>query len=56
VGLILERLGKRGFSAFVVGGAIRDKLIGRTATDWDIATNALPEEIKSVFRDITHFS
>lgn len=56
VGFILERLGKRGFSAFVVGGAIRDQLIGRTAIDWDIATDAGPTEIKSVFRDITHFS
>lgn len=55
-GFILERLGKRGFSAFVVGGAIRDQLIGRTAIDWDIATDAVPEEIKSVFRDMIHFS
>jgi putative nucleotidyltransferase with HDIG domain len=56
VGFILERLGKRGFSAYIVGGAIRDELIGRRAIDWDIATDALPFEIKSVFRDINHFA
>ncbi len=56
VSFILERLSKSGFSAFVVGGAIRDKLIGRDALDWDIATDAGPTEIKSVFREIRHFS
>ncbi len=39
----------KGFEAYVVGGAIRDSLLGITPFDWDIATNALPEEIMSVF-------
>jgi len=56
VGFVLERLDKMGFSSFVVGGAIRDQFIGRTAIDWDIATDAVPDEIKSLFRDITHFA
>lgn len=56
VAFILQRLENSGFRSFIVGGAIRDQLIGRTAIDWDIATEAVTEEIKSVFRDITHFS
>lgn len=40
-----------GFEAFVVGGALRDCLLGRPAHDWDVATSALPEETLSVFSD-----
>ena len=46
---ILSRLEAGGFSAFVAGGAVRDLLAGRTPHDYDIATNALPGEIKAIF-------
>ncbi|NMB47319.1 polynucleotide adenylyltransferase, partial [Patescibacteria group bacterium] len=45
----LNSLKTAGFSAFVVGGAVRDHLLGKTPQDWDIATNAKPEEIIKVF-------
>ncbi len=44
--LILE---KAGFEAYFVGGCIRDILIGKKPKDWDITTNALPEEIIALF-------
>ncbi len=43
-------LKEAGYSAFVVGGAVRDLLLGREPKDFDIATNALPEEVRRVFR------
>ena len=46
---ITERLSVRGFDAYIVGGAVRDLLIGRKPKDFDIATNALPKEIKKIF-------
>lgn len=38
-----------GFKAYPVGGCIRDSLLGKEPSDWDIATNALPEDIMSIF-------
>ncbi len=46
---IIKLLSLRGFDAYVVGGAVRDILMGRTPHDYDFATNALPEEIKKSF-------
>jgi poly(A) polymerase/tRNA nucleotidyltransferase (CCA-adding enzyme) len=46
---ITEKLEKEGFQAFVVGGSVRDALLGKKPNDWDITTNANPEEIKKVF-------
>ncbi|WP_394191997.1 CCA tRNA nucleotidyltransferase [Paenisporosarcina quisquiliarum] len=46
---IIETLQQQGFEAYVVGGAVRDIVLGKPATDIDIATSALPEEIKSTF-------
>lgn len=46
---IVSELTKRGFEAFVVGGCVRDLLLGRTPEDWDITTNAKPEEIQHLF-------
>ncbi len=40
-----------GFEAYLVGGCVRDILIGREPKDWDIATNALPEQILKIFPD-----
>ena len=51
VEFILDSMKKQGFTAHVVGGSVRDSLIGRTLGDFDITTNALPEETKSVFKD-----
>jgi poly(A) polymerase len=45
-----EELQRAGFPTFVVGGAVRDLLLGRMPKDFDIATNATPEEVRSVFR------
>lgn len=46
---ILERLEARGFAAFLVGGCVRDFVMGRHPSDWDVCTDALPEEVMSVF-------
>jgi poly(A) polymerase len=42
-----QTLQEAGFKAFVVGGAVRDLLLGVKPKDFDIATNATPEEVKS---------
>lgn len=47
---ILNRLETGGFSAFVAGGAVRDLLMDKTPHDYDIATSALPEEVKRLFK------
>lgn len=46
---ILSTLEKAGFEAFVVGGCVRDLILGREPKDWDITTNARPEEIQNIF-------
>ncbi len=48
---ILERYEKAGFEAFCVGGAVRDSILLKEPYDWDITTNALPEETKELFFD-----
>lgn len=48
---VLYRLNKAGFDAYLVGGGVRDILLGLTPKDFDIATNATPEQIKSLFRN-----
>jgi len=45
-----EDLQKAGYAAFVVGGAVRDLLLGIQPKDFDVATSATPEEVRSVFR------
>ncbi len=47
----LEKLNNHGFEAYVVGGCVRDTLLGREPNDWDITTDALPEQIIEVFSD-----
>jgi hypothetical protein len=42
---VLYQLKEAGFSAFLVGGGVRDLLVGELPKDFDVATNALPEEI-----------
>lgn len=48
---VVAHLQRSGFEAYVVGGAIRDLLLGKQPKDFDIATNATPEEIKQCFRN-----
>ncbi|MDB4934758.1 MAG: tRNA nucleotidyltransferase [Labilithrix sp.] len=46
---ICERLRGAGKRAWIVGGCVRDTLLGRTANDWDVATDALPNELMKLF-------
>jgi poly(A) polymerase len=48
---VLYRLNEAGYQAFLVGGAVRDLLLGITPKDFDVATNALPEEVRRLFRN-----
>src|SRR5580704_9832613 len=48
---VAEDLRKAGFEAYLVGGCVRDLLLGRKPKDWDITTNAKPEDIQRVFPD-----
>lgn len=50
-GKIIETLEKNGFDAFLVGGCVRDALLGIVPTDYDIATNAIPKQVIDVFGD-----
>ena len=47
---VVKTLKEEGFEAYIVGGAVRDLLIGRRPKDFDVATNATPEEVKALFR------
>lgn len=47
----LSLLEARGYEAFTVGGCVRDSLLGRVPNDWDITTNATPEQMKTCFED-----
>ena len=48
---VLYRLNKGGYDAYLVGGGVRDILLGLKPKDFDIATNATPEQIKALFRN-----
>ncbi len=48
---IAEKLQEADFQAYLVGGCVRDILMGREPKDWDIATDARPEEIQKIFPD-----
>jgi putative nucleotidyltransferase with HDIG domain len=45
----MERLWAHGHAAYVVGGSVRDSLLGRQARDWDLATDARPDRLLAVF-------
>lgn len=49
--IALNKLYDKGFSAYVVGGAIRDHLWGLNPKDFDLSTNATPEEVQAIFTD-----
>jgi len=46
---VLQGLQARGYMAYLVGGCVRDMILGRTPNDWDICTSALPEQVMEVF-------
>lgn len=48
---VLYRLQKEGFDAYLVGGCVRDLLLGREPKDFDVVTNADPEQVRKVFRN-----
>ncbi|MGF1747349.1 polynucleotide adenylyltransferase PcnB [Vibrio cionasavignyae] len=48
---VLYRLHNAGYEAYLVGGGVRDLLLGEHPKDFDIATNATPEQIKTLFRN-----
>jgi len=47
---VCEGLQREGYAAFVVGGAVRDLMLGRHPKDFDVATDATPEQVRGVFR------
>ncbi|MEE9493158.1 MAG: polynucleotide adenylyltransferase PcnB [Gammaproteobacteria bacterium] len=48
---VLYRLHEAGYQSFLVGGAVRDLLLGREPKDFDVGTNAHPEEVRKLFRN-----
>jgi tRNA nucleotidyltransferase (CCA-adding enzyme) len=48
---VLEELAKSGYEAYIVGGCVRDLIMGEKPKDWDVTTNAKPEEIQKIFPD-----
>ena len=46
---IIGQIEEKGFEAYAVGGCVRDSILGRKPMDWDITTNAKPEDIKKIF-------
>ncbi len=51
VKMAVKELEKSGYEAYLVGGCVRDVVMGRKPKDWDVATSARPEEIQKVFPD-----
>ncbi len=49
--MVLRRLSEAGFTAYLVGGGVRDLFIGKTPKDFDISTSAKPGQVKKVFRN-----
>lgn len=50
VKFIIDELGEAGYEAYAVGGCIRDSILGKSPDDWDITTNALPAQVKEIFK------
>ena len=47
---VIEGLEAAGYEAYIVGGCVRDSILGRLPGDWDITTSARPEQVKEIFR------
>lgn len=50
---LLEIFNNKGYEAFIVGGFVRDYVLGKDSFDIDIATNATPKQIKEIFNDVS---
>ncbi|CAL4320674.1 Poly(A) polymerase I [Buchnera aphidicola (Eriosoma lanigerum)] len=48
---VLHRLKQTGYQAYLVGGSVRDLILGKKPTDFDITTNATPEQLRKIFRN-----
>jgi poly(A) polymerase len=48
---VVRRLARHGYKAYLVGGCVRDLLVGRRPKDFDVATSATPNEVKALFRN-----
>ena len=48
---IMERVEGAGFQIYAVGGCVRDSIIGKAPSDWDLTTSALPNDIIALFSD-----
>ena len=46
---LLDTLHRAGYAAYVVGGCVRDSLLGLTPHDWDLCTSALPQQVMELF-------
>ena len=46
---IIDTIAKAGYEAYVVGGCVRDSILGREPEDWDITTSATPFQVKELF-------
>lgn len=55
VRMIIDKIEKAGFSAYAVGGCVRDSLLQKEPQDWDICTNALPNDVLRIFADFHTF-
>ena len=51
VKLIINRLEEKGYEAYIVGGSLRDVILGKVPKDYDVTTNATPDEIEYIFSD-----
>ena len=51
VASIIDQLDEHGYDAYVVGGCVRDSILGRTPNDWDICTSATPDQMIAIFED-----
>ena len=48
---VIKTLKNKGFEAYLIGGCVRDLFLGKKPKDWDVTTNAIPDEIISLFKD-----
>ena len=51
VKIIINLLQEKGFEAYLVGGCVRDSILGKIPKDWDVCTSARPEQILECFHD-----
>lgn len=51
--MLMSKLTSAGYQSYVVGGCVRDSFLGKKPQDWDIATDALPKEVMSLFSEYT---